>query len=119
LDSDSDLLDVLEQQVNEILAAMPEVHQLFGKTLQELQKQRHILVQIEGETSKAVEEMEVGNEDLRKAQGRQRSSTKCICCIVVIAIIVITAVVLIILWKFKWSAPSATAAAVLLLGVHS
>jgi hypothetical protein len=119
LDGDSDLLDVLEQQVNEILAAMREVHLLFGKTLQELQKQRHILVQIEGETSKAVEEMEVGNEELRKAQGRQRSSTKCICWIVVIAILVVAAVVLIILWKFKWSTPSATPAEALFLGFHS
>jgi hypothetical protein len=109
LDNESEVLDVLEQQVHEILASMREVSRLFAQTLEEFKKQRHILVAIEAETLKAVEDMEVGNEELRKGQNRQRCSTKCICWIVVILIVVVAAIALIIVWKVKWSKQSENA----------
>jgi hypothetical protein len=103
VDGDTDLLDNLELQIRGILAMMREVSQLFGQTLQELQKQRHLLQAIEGETARAVEEMEEGNEALQTAQEHQKSSTKCICWIVIIVTLVVVAVALIIVWRVVWS----------------
>jgi hypothetical protein len=115
LDADSDLIDVLEQQVNQIVAMMREVNALFGKTLAELQTQRHILTAIEQDTNVAVQEMTKGNEVLEEAADNQKKSSKCICWIAILIVAVVIAVVMIILWKTVWSkkeepSPSATPA---------
>jgi chromosome segregation ATPase len=106
LDRDSDLIDVLEQQVGEIVAVMREVNSLFGQTLAELQAQRHMLTAIEGHTAAAAEEMGKGNEALEEAGEHQKKSTKCICWIAVIVAAVVVAVVLLVLWKTVWSKKS-------------
>jgi hypothetical protein len=103
LDSETDQLELLEQQVNEILRVMREVNQLFTTTMEELQKQRHILATIEGATSDAVEKMETGNEELKQAHSSQKKSTKCICAIAVIVIVVAIGVALIIFFSVRKS----------------
>jgi hypothetical protein len=50
---------------------MREVHGVFGSVLGEIQKQRHLLGQIEGATSEAAAEMEGGNEHLEEAAEHQ------------------------------------------------
>jgi hypothetical protein len=102
LDGESDLIDILEQQVNEILITMREVNQLFGETLEQLQAQRHILTAIETHTSEAVSEMGRGNEALEEAKEKQKLSTKCLCWIFIIVTLVAVAVVLIILSQTIW-----------------
>jgi hypothetical protein len=103
LDADSDLIDVLEQQVNQIVALMREVNALFGKTLSELQTQRHMLTVIEQDTTAAAEDMGKGNTLLEEAAENQKKSTKCICWIAIIAAVVVVGVIIIILWKTVWS----------------
>jgi K+/H+ antiporter YhaU regulatory subunit KhtT len=103
LDQDSDLIDVLEQQVSAILQTMRRVNELFGETMMELQQQRHKLLAVEGETTRAMTEMTIGNEQIEKAATHQKSTTKCICWIVIIVIVVLTGVGLIIAWKVFWS----------------
>jgi hypothetical protein len=76
LDTDSDLIDVLEQEVNQIVAVMREVNALFGKTLEELQTQRHRLIVIEQDTNMAVQEMAKGNEQLEERGKNQKKSRK-------------------------------------------
>jgi hypothetical protein len=102
LDGETDVIDILEQQVNEILVTMREVNQLFGETLEQLQAQRHILTAIETHTTEAVSEMQRGNEELEQAKEKQKSSTKCICWILIILLLVVAAVVLIILSQTIW-----------------
>jgi methyl-accepting chemotaxis protein len=102
VDSETDLIDVLEQQVNQILTTMREVNQLFTHVMTELQKQRHMITAIDAETTEAVSEMSTGNRELEKAGEHQKSSTKCICWIVIIVLLVVTAVGLIIAWQLVW-----------------
>lgn len=102
LDGETDLIDILEQQVNEILITMREVNQLFGETFEQLQAHRHILTAIETHTSEALSEMERGNETLEEAKEKQKASTKCLCWIFVILALVVAAVVLIILSQTIW-----------------
>jgi predicted nucleic acid-binding Zn ribbon protein len=103
LDGDTDVIDTLENQVHGILSSMRQVSQLFGQTLQEIKRQRRLLVAIEGETAHAVEDMSAGTEEVRIAHERQQRSTKCICWIILIVALVVVAVVLIIVWQVKWS----------------
>jgi hypothetical protein len=106
LDGETDLIDILEQQVNEILITMREVNQLFGETLEQLQAQRHILTAIETHTTEAASEMSRGNEALEEAKEKQKASTKCICWIVIILALVAAAVVLVILSQTIWKKKS-------------
>jgi hypothetical protein len=110
LDRTSDELDRLEQQVHEILTSMRQVSQLFGQTLDELKRQRRLLVSIERETARAADDLGTGAEELSTAQERQGLGTKCICWIIIIVGLVVVAVALIIVWQVKWSKDSSPTA---------
>jgi hypothetical protein len=99
LDADTDYLDTLEQQVNEILQAMREVNQLFTRVMTELQKQRHILARIDAETTEAASDMSSGNMQLEQAAEHQRCSTKLICCIFLIVFVIAAGIGGIIAWQ--------------------
>jgi t-SNARE complex subunit (syntaxin) len=103
LDSNTDLIDVIEQQVAEIVTIMREINELFSKTLSELQNQRHVLTMIEASTTNAVGEMQNGNTQLEKAAENQRRSSKCMCWSAIILMIVVTVVVLVILRRVLWT----------------
>lgn len=77
VDVETEYLMVLEQEVNTILETMKEVNQIFHQTLEELQKQRHILVDINTSTTEAANSMQSGNDELKKAEHHQK---KCIIC---------------------------------------
>jgi predicted nucleic acid-binding Zn ribbon protein len=102
LDGATDLIDILEQQVNAILMTMREVREIFGSTLEELQKQKHMVQSIETTTAEAAEDMHKGNEILEEAQDRQKGATKCILWILIILVLVAVAIVLIILSQTIW-----------------
>lgn len=75
VDAETEYLMVLEQEVNSILETMKEVNQIFHQTLEELQKQRHILVDINTSTTGAATNMQSGNDELQQAEHHQK---KCI-----------------------------------------
>jgi hypothetical protein len=102
LDGETEQLETLAQQVNQILRVMREVHEIFGQTLEELQKQRHLLGHIEGATSEAVSNMESGNEQLEQAHESQKKSTKCICAVAIIVVVVAVGVAMLILYQVVW-----------------
>jgi t-SNARE complex subunit (syntaxin) len=102
LDGVSETLNVLEQQVNQIIQQMRQIHDIFHQTLTEIQAQRHFVTTIDGETSKAVDAMERGNEQLDQAAEKQKTSTRCLCVIVTIVILVVIGVVLVILYETVW-----------------
>jgi DNA repair exonuclease SbcCD ATPase subunit len=106
LDQDTELIDALEQQVNEILRRMRELNEIFGTTLAEIQKQRHFIAQIEGDTAEAAVSMEKGNEQLEEAAQHQKASTKCICAIAFILVVVAIGVALFITYEVHWKKSS-------------
>jgi hypothetical protein len=109
LDGETDLIDLLEQQVNTILMTMREVREIFGATLEELQKQRHMVQSIETTTAEAAEDVHKGNEILGEAQEQQKGATKCLMWVLIIVVLVAVAVVLIILSQTVWKKkPKAT-----------
>jgi hypothetical protein len=73
LDTDTVLIDVLEQQVAEIVAMIREIDDLFSKTLSELQNSRHVLTTIEASTTTAVAEMQNGNVQLEQETENQKT----------------------------------------------
>ena len=75
VDQDTEYLEILEQEVNSILQTMKDVNKIFHETLEELQKQRHILVGIDTTTSRAAKKMETGNNELKKAHEHQKKCT--------------------------------------------
>jgi hypothetical protein len=107
---DGDVIEILEQHVNQILLTMREVREIFGATLEELQKQKHLVTSIETITSDARDEMHKGNEILEEAQEQQKGGTKCLLWVVIVLVLVAAAVILIILsqtiWKKKKPSPS-------------
>jgi hypothetical protein len=103
LDADGDRLDALEGEVHAVLASMREAAQLFGQTLQEIKRQRRLLVAIDGETARAAEDAAAGAAEVRAADARQRSRTKCICWILLIVALVAAVVALVIVYVVKWS----------------
>lgn len=94
VDDQSDQLDMLEQEVQSILSTMREVNTLFHQTLEEIQKQRHMLVTIEASTEKAKDDMESGILHLDKAGENQKSSNRALCWILIILVVVVVGVVL-------------------------
>lgn len=84
LDEETEMLDELEQQIGAILTQMRAVNELFTKTHEEIQKQRHILTGIDTYTSEAMEEMSIGVENIKKSQKHHIKSTKCLCWIWII-----------------------------------
>jgi chromosome segregation ATPase len=94
LDRQSEDLDVLEQQVQEILRTMREVNALFTQTLQKIQEQRHLLVGMDQSTSESIASMTAGNESLEKAAGNQKRTTKCMCWIFLIVGVILGGIIL-------------------------
>lgn len=90
LDGETEYLQVLEQEINSILTAMQELNRIFKQTLDELQKQRHILVGVDSMVSSSTGNMQDGNKDLDKAADHQRGTTKCL--FIIILIVAIAAV---------------------------
>ena len=88
LDQQSDQLDELESEINEILQTMKEVKALFCKTLEEIQKQQHILTKVDKTITQAKQETVNGNQQLEKAQQHQKGSTKVLCFILIIFLII-------------------------------
>lgn len=84
LDGETEELEMLQNAVQDILAQMREVNQLFQQTHEEIQRQRHMLNSIETYTGNALSEMSEGNEQLSKAQQHQKSSGRCLCWIFII-----------------------------------
>jgi hypothetical protein len=102
LDGETEMLDVLGQQVNQIIAQMREIHEIFHQTLTEIQQQRHFVTSIDSATSKAAESMEHGNKELDEAAEKQKTSTRCLCVIVTIVVLVVIAVVMVVLYETVW-----------------
>lgn len=94
LDGETEQLEELEQQTNQILATMNQVNQLFKNTFEEIQKQRHILTDIQTYTQNASQDMQTGNDQLAKADSHQKKGTKCLCWIFVLLGVVVAGVVL-------------------------
>lgn len=94
IENQSDQLDELSSQVNGILSAMREVHELFTETYEELQKQKHMLFRIETTTDAALEDMLNGNKQLEKAHENQKSSTKSLIWIFLILGVIIVGIVI-------------------------
>lgn len=94
LDAESEQLEELEQQTNQILATMNQVNQLFKNTFEEIQKQRHILTDIQTFTQNASQDMKTGNDQLARADSSQKKGTKCLCWIFVILGVVVAGVVI-------------------------
>ena len=88
LDSQTDQLDELEQSINQILQTMKEVKALFTQTLDELQQQRHILVNVDKMTSTAQKDAASANDNLETAEKHQKGSTNVLCWILIILLIV-------------------------------
>lgn len=94
IENQSDQLDELSAQVNGILSAMREVHELFTETYEELQKQKHMLFRIETTTDAAREDMLNGNKQLDKAHENQKSSTRSLIWIFLILGVIIVGIVI-------------------------
>lgn len=94
LDSETEYLQVIEQEVNNILTTMRELNLIFQQTLDELQKQRHILVSVDTMVSSSTNDMNSGNLDLEKAAEHQRGTTKCLWLILIIVAVVATGIIL-------------------------
>ena len=94
IDSESEQIDVLEGQVRDILQTMREVHQIFTQTLEELNKQRNIILSIESNTEEAKKEMKNGNFELEKAKEHQKGSTGCLCWLLLFFIIIVGGIAL-------------------------
>lgn len=92
LDQDTEQIDLLDVSVNEILTNMREVNNLFTQTMQELQRQRHLVVSIDNQTSKAHDAMKEGNSQLDKASEHQKGSRKAICLIFLVVLVVVIGV---------------------------
>ncbi|KAH0795094.1 hypothetical protein GPJ56_000937 [Histomonas meleagridis] len=75
VDQDTEYLEILEQEVNSILQTMKDVNKIFHETLEELQKQRHVLVGIDTTTTQAAQKMETGNKELKEAHEHQKKCT--------------------------------------------
>ena len=73
-----DLIEDLEVAVREILATMTQLHSIFTQTLEELQKQRNVILSVDNAVSNAHDDMNKGNENLQTAQKHQKGSTKCL-----------------------------------------
>ncbi|OHT02735.1 hypothetical protein TRFO_30043 [Tritrichomonas foetus] len=89
LDNETDQLDLMEHEVNSILSNMREIQQLFQSTLQEIQKQRHIVASIDQMTSNSVDHMQKGTKELDKATQHQKGSRKALCWILIIVLILV------------------------------
>ena len=96
INSDSDQLAMLENEVNTILTIMREVNALFEKTMAELQSQRHIIIGVDKMTTKAAEDMTMGTLELEKATEHQKKSRKCLCWILLLVLVVVAVVIIII-----------------------
>jgi hypothetical protein len=75
LDADTDLINVLEQQIAEIVATMQEINESFSKRSAEFRDQRHVMVTIEASTATAVAEMQDGNAQLEQATENQKTQS--------------------------------------------
>ena len=94
LDSESDQIEMMTQEVNAILSTMREINQIFQQAFEEIQKQRHLVHSIDAITTKAVDNMVKGNKELEKAQEHQKMSRKALCWIFIIIAMVIVGVVI-------------------------
>ena len=106
LDSETEFLRTMETAAAQILSMMRETERLFTQTLEEIQKQRHKLIGIEKYTANSLSDMEQGNEQLDKAAGHQKSTSKCLCWIAIICAVILTGIILIIVWQLKWKKSS-------------
>ena len=104
IDRESEQIEVLEIEVRNILATMREVNQIFTQTLEELQKQQHMIATIDGHTEEAVNDMRHGNESLDKAKQHQKSSTKTLCWLLLFFMIIVAGIGLYI-WSTSGSKP--------------
>jgi hypothetical protein len=93
LDRESEELEVLEQEVAGILRVMREVNFLFTQTLGEIQKQRHLVMELDKSTGESLEAMSEANSILEKAAGNQKSKTKCICWTLLIVTVIVAGVI--------------------------
>jgi len=102
LDQQSDQLDELESEINEILQTMKEVKALFCQTLEEIQKQQHILFKVDKTIQRAHDDAVDGNQQLDTAQQHQKGSTKVLCCLLIFFLVVAVGVSLFLaLWFTK------------------
>jgi flagellar basal body-associated protein FliL len=109
LDGQTEQIDVLEQTVNQIIAGMREVNQLFINPTRKIQSEREIITQIGSATGDSVSEMQLRDESLVCVIRREKSR-KCICWTAIILVIVVVVTGLIILSQTIWKSDLATPA---------
>ena len=84
VDGTTEQIENLEVQVREILSTMRQLNEIFTQTLEELQKQRNVILSIDNQVSNAHDNMATGNEKLQEASEHQKGSSKCLCWLAII-----------------------------------
>ncbi|EAY03624.1 hypothetical protein TVAG_161630 [Trichomonas vaginalis G3] len=113
VDGESEQLEELEVQVREILSTMREVNEIFTKTLEELQRQNHMVVGISDTVAESKNAMVKGNEQLERGKQHQKASTRCLLWIFLFVLLVVAGIVIFVVVKYtgkKSPTPSPTPA---------
>lgn len=106
VDGQAEQLEELESQVREILSTMKEVNEIFTKTLEELQKQRNMIVGLDNTVQESQDRMVSGNEALEKGKSHQKASTKCLLWILLFFGIIVAGIIIFIIVKYTGKKPS-------------
>ncbi|KAH0793486.1 syntaxin-12-like isoform X3 [Histomonas meleagridis] len=93
LDGETEYLEIMEQEVNQILSTMRDLQQIFQQTLEEIQKQRHLLVSVDSIVTSSKQNMQSGNVQLEEAHKHQKGSSRAMCIIIVIIVVIAIGVV--------------------------
>ena len=101
VDGTTEQIENLEVQVREILSTMRQLNEIFNQTLDELQKQRNVILSIDNQVSNAHDNMADGNEKLDGAKKHQRGSTKLLCWLAIIFGLVVVGIVIFLIFFFS------------------
>ena len=94
VDGTTEQIEELEVAVREILSTMTQLHSIFTQTLDELQKQRNVILSVDTAVSNAHDDMHKGNDQLDTATKHQKGSTKCLIWIFIIVALVVLGIAL-------------------------
>ena len=108
VDMETENIENLEIQVREILSTMRELHEIFTKTLEELQRQRNVLVSVDEQISAAQDSVKDGNQQLDAAHQHQKASTRCLCWIALFFLIICAGIGIFLGIKYGTSKPSSS-----------